>query len=162
MPGWTIDTLPDGFTVKRVSQWAEPGHWYVVSGHGQTSGRLDPSSPSYQTDLDTFVDTARAPYEAAAATAEDHSTVAAKMLTEQLADVPVSRAQLQPILNQLLTDASSAIPFFELYAYDPAMTAQQWIDFQALDQTTKDRLLYDCVRSLAALMRYLTGHLRTS
>ena len=37
------------------------------------------------------------------------------------------------------------------------MTSQQWTAFQALPQATKDRLLYDAVRSLAALMRYLTG-----
>lgn len=96
------------------------------------------------------------------ATAEDHASASRSILTAQLAAVPVQKTEIATILGGLLGQAKSAIPFFEQYALDPSMTAQQWTDFQALDQSTKDRLLYDAVRSLAALMRYLTGDLPTS
>lgn len=96
------------------------------------------------------------------ATAADHAAASEALITAQLAAVPVQRDQVEPILQNLLGESASAIPFFEKYALDPSMTSQQWTDFQALDQTTKDRLLYDCVRSLAALMRYLTGDLPSS
>jgi hypothetical protein len=96
------------------------------------------------------------------ANAEDHAAVSAGIVTEKLAAVAITREELPAILQTLLGEASSAIPFFEQYALDPSMTSQQWADFQALDQTTKDRLLYDLVRSTASLMRYLTGDLPTS
>lgn len=96
------------------------------------------------------------------ATADDHAAASAAIVSKQLASVPVQRDQIEPILQKLLGEAAAAIPFFEKYALDPSMTSPQWTAFQALDQTTKDRLLYDAVRSLAALMRYLTGDLPTS
>lgn len=103
-----------------------------------------------------------AAYAAAAATAEDHAAASAQLITDKLASVPVPRGDLKAILQALLGQAADAIPFFEQYALDPSMTAQQWTDFQQLDQATKDRLLYDVVRSMAAVMRYLTGDLPTS
>lgn len=102
---------------------------------------------------------AAAAYAAAPATAADHAVASAQIITDKLAAVPVPRDKVSVILQSLLGEASKAIPFFEQYALDPSMTAQQWVDFQALNQTTKDRLLYDVVRSLAALMRYLSGDL---
>lgn len=108
---------------------------------------------------DAAATAAREAYLAAAATAEDHATASAAIITEKLAEVPVPRGSLDSILRALLGQAAAAIPFFEQYALDPDMNAQQWTDFQALNQTTKDRLLYDAIRSLAALMRYLSGDL---
>lgn len=102
---------------------------------------------------------AQAAYQAAPATAADHAAASADLVTEKLATVPIPRDQLPAILQGLLGEASSAIPFFEKYALDPSPTAQQWTDFQTLPQQTKDRLLYDVLRSVAALMRYLTGDL---
>lgn len=96
------------------------------------------------------------------ATSDDASNATATIITQNLSAAGVTREQLPPIFQQLLSEAQSGVPFFEKYALDPSMTSQQWTDFQALDQTTKDRLLYDAVRTLAALMRYLTGDLSTA
>lgn len=96
------------------------------------------------------------------ATAADHAAASAALVTAQLAAVPIPRDQIETILQALLGEAASAIPFFEKYALDPSMTGKQWTDFQALDQATKDRLLYDTLRTLAALLRYLTGDLPAS
>lgn len=104
---------------------------------------------------DAFV-AATAP--AAVATASDHAEASASIITEKLAAVPVPRDQLATILNQLLTEATSAIPYYEGYTQTPD-AATAWTNFQALDQATKDRILYNCCRSLAAIMRYLSGDL---
>lgn len=93
------------------------------------------------------------------ATAVDHAAASAEIITQKLAAVPIRRAEIDVILQTLLGEAASAISFFETYALDPSMTSDQWTAFQGLEQATKDRLLYDVVRSLAALMRYLSGDL---
>lgn len=94
----------------------------------------------------------------AVATASDHAQASASIITEKLAAVPVPRDQLAAILNQLLSEAVSAIPYYEGYTLTPD-TATAWTNFQALDQPTKDRILYNACRSLAAIMRYLSGNL---
>jgi len=96
------------------------------------------------------------------ATAADHTVVSDAIRSQKLAAIPISREALPTILENLLGEAAAAIPFFEKYAHDSSMSSPQWTAFQALDQTTKDRLLYDLLRSVAALMRYLTGELPTA
>lgn len=105
---------------------------------------------------------AEAAYAAAPATAEDHAAVSASIITEQLDSVGITREVLPTILQTLLGQAQPAIEFFEQHALDPAMDSPQWTAFQALDQTTKDRLLYDLLRTVAALLRYQTGNLPTA
>lgn len=57
MPGWTLETLPTGFTYKTVVDASQgPTAWHVVTGYGQVSGRLDPGAEDYQAALDAFVD----------------------------------------------------------------------------------------------------------
>ena len=144
----------------------------TVGGVQQTYGPIPPGGSLTvplsdddvaQAEADAAASAAEASaYQAAPATAADHAVASAALITEKLAAVPIARDELPTILETLLGEAAAAIPFFETYALDPSMTATQWTAFQALDQTTKDRLLYDTVRSLAALMRYLTGDLPTS
>lgn len=60
MPGWTVTTLPTGFRATHSVTTDTTGHvsaeWYTVQGYGQVSQQLDVASPSFQTDLDSFVD----------------------------------------------------------------------------------------------------------
>lgn len=60
MPGWTVDTLPSGFSathgVASDPVGAVASEWYVIQGYGQVSQKLDPSASTFQTDLDSFVD----------------------------------------------------------------------------------------------------------
>lgn len=62
MAGWTIDTLPPGYTVAHTVRSADgtaPGaclEWYTIQGYGAVSDRLCVDSPTFQTDLDAFVD----------------------------------------------------------------------------------------------------------
>lgn len=105
---------------------------------------------------------AAAAYEQAPATAADHAAASAAIITEKLAAVPITRSELTGILQVLLGEATAAISFFETYALDPNMDSEQWSSFQSLDQATKDRLLYDLVRSMAAVQRYLSGNLPTA
>lgn len=58
MPGWTIDTLPAGFRAKRVADAAATDcrQWYILEGYGRISGRICIDSPTFQDDLDAFVD----------------------------------------------------------------------------------------------------------
>lgn len=100
-------------------------------------------------------------FEAAPATAADHASASDEIITEKLAATGVSRAVLPTILAELLGEAQSAIPYYENYTLSPD-PATAWTNFQALDQATKDRLLYNACRSLAAIMRYLTGVLPSS
>lgn len=121
----------------------------------------DDQYAQWQADQQALTDSEIA-YQAAPATADDHAAASAALITSGLASVPVPRDQLPAILQTLLGEASAAIPFFEQYAKDPSEASTQWTNFQALDQTTKDRLLYDSLRTLSALLRYLTGNLPTS
>jgi hypothetical protein len=63
MPGWTIETLPPGFTVSHaVDNSLDTGkEWYSLQAYGRNSGRLCIDSPTFQADLDTFVDAAIPP-----------------------------------------------------------------------------------------------------
>jgi hypothetical protein len=138
--GSTLDPVTvDGKSVSRGLEWHSDG---------------DPPTLS---DLEAALPAVQAA--ASLATAADHQAASAAIITEKLAAVPVPRDDLATILQGLLDQTADAIPFFEQYALDPSMSAQQWTDFQQLDQTTKDRLLYDVVRSMAAIMRYLSGDL---
>lgn len=93
------------------------------------------------------------------ATSVDADNTSAAIVSGNLAKAGLNVDQLASALQDLLAEAQAAIPYFEQYALDPSMTSQQWTAFQALDESTKDRLLYDTIRTLAALMRYLTGAL---
>lgn len=93
------------------------------------------------------------------ATAGDHESASAAIVSEKLAAIPITREQLPLILEGLLGEATSAIPYYENYTLTPDPTTA-WTNFQALDQTSKDRILYNCCRSLAAIMRYLSGDLQ--
>jgi hypothetical protein len=93
------------------------------------------------------------------ATSDDANTAAAQIVTGNLAAAGVNTATLPAIYAELLGEAKSAIPYFEKFALDPSMNAPQWTAFQALPQAEKDRLLYDLVRSMAAVFRYLSGTL---
>jgi len=95
------------------------------------------------------------------ATSADRATVSDQLITEKLASAPVTRDELPTILQNLLGEASSAIPYYEGYTTKPD-PATAWTNFQALDQATKDRILYNACRSLGALVRYLSGDLPTS
>lgn len=139
--GSSLDPIYDGETL--ISRGLE---WHDESQPAPTLAVLEAALPAAQT-------------AASLATGSDHAAVSAQIVSEQLASVPVPRDQLAPILQTLLGDAAAAIPFFERYALDPSETSEQWTAFQALDQQTKDRLLYDALRTLTALMRYLTGNL---
>lgn len=161
--GYSIDALPPGFRVRHlVDASTSPRQVrHIVQTDGATSFPLDPTSETYQPDLDAFVTSQLA-------TSETANVAAAKIVTETLQSARVTPGGLQSSFEGLLGQARAAIPFFEGYALDPSMTSQQWEDFVSLPQSpppgtpeavSKDRLLYDVVRSMAALMRYLTGDL---
>jgi hypothetical protein len=93
------------------------------------------------------------------ATGEDAHLATREIVTANLAEMGVTIDQLAPTFDSLLAEAKSAIPYYEGYTLQPDPTTA-WTNFQALDQATKDRLLYNCCRSLAALMRFLSGDLQ--
>lgn len=52
---WTIETLPEGCTAAYCFDASTGAYTYVLQLAGAVSDPLDPSSASFQTDLDTFV-----------------------------------------------------------------------------------------------------------
>jgi hypothetical protein len=92
------------------------------------------------------------------ATAGDTTADAAVIINGNLAAAKVAPAAVPTILAGLLTQAQAAIPYYEGLTGSPDATTA-WTNFQALPQATKDRVVYNCCRTHAALIRYLTGSL---
>lgn len=93
------------------------------------------------------------------ATSGDIHATADSIITTALQTASILADQIPTALDPLLAQAESAIPYYEGYTLNPD-PATAWTNFQALDQATKDRLLYNCCRTVAALMRYLSGNLQ--
>jgi len=150
----------DVYVVETVGG-VEQSYGPIPPGGSLTVPLSDADVAQAQTDAAAAASEAAA-YQAAPATAADHAAASHALISEKLASIPVTREALPTILEALLGEAAAAIPFFETYALDPAMNSPQWTAFQALNQTTKDRLLFDALRALAGALRYLTGELPTS
>lgn len=87
----------------------------------------------------------------------------ASIVRQNLEDSGVTQGDLPAKYQDLLAKAKAGIPWFEAFVGGKHPTDAELgaalAAFSALPQSTKDRVLFNCVRTLAAIMRYNTGDL---
>lgn len=93
----------------------------------------------------------------------DHvDEAAATIRNASLAVLKLPPEDVQPILDKLLGEAKAAIPWYEAFGQPDDWSAQAFAAFQALPQSTKDKILMNLCRMAALTIRYLSGDLPTA
>jgi|SRR5581483_557008 len=169
---WQPGTFDPAALVDALKQQAPLADFDDDAGNRQSAVRLDvdadPANVGYWISVPANIDkavvaAAVAAYEPPAppsdlATSTDAAAATAEIITGNLVASGVKRDAIEPTFQQLLAQAQAAIPYYEGLTLKPDPKTA-WVNFQALDQATKDRILFNCCRAIANMVRYMSGDL---